>query len=692
MSTITARNDVHNLIPLLRLLRQERIIISVAATSDGPRTLTIRAVTRVDTNLRAHEYQAGSDFPPPIAALPLSTFPNWTFSLLESVTLCPAQMLIDLFQLKNVEILNVAEGAHLLTTSPHTVSNRTWSTTTNCWTIPSITILIGSHNLTNVFSRLFHRSFYSTLLTSAAHESQRFTLSDCGVTRLVGRNKYNNAPTVQYLRDDYGGMYAIRLKTWDTNKPFGPISFDQAYRTFARVDSTQNLSTSPEIAINNALGTLLTFEGMERSDKALWALLGLETRRPKVMKDTLAGRMKALQFAAVEADVEHSDILRSKQNLIALQNRSGSAELENLRPPQFAKQVPIIHGGLLLNRSPHQLLHHAKDQLAEIDVTSCYGTILSTCKLYIGKPVVIFPGQSDSSGLKFTLRQSVNHIQTMCDDDAWFCRITGDHKLIANALIPSTVNAVTSANYQVRRKSHSRGTLTAQSKSRLYSSVVESGVITNATLTLINAFPEHAREELMNCEVECMCFYPRDLVGHTPQEFDQKYRGLHNDGLPFSQEFNAVTLDTHIHERADQNSVVHSFDIGALVTKLVNERKKAKKLKGPGSAEELTLKVGINTLYGVQASKHSRAYNWFLATIINAKARAIAYAITQSLNSLQTITDGAIIRLDRVPRGTFHQLLALNPSSHLPRTDTTFAVLPSVRSRPPTPSTPAKTK
>src|SRR5581483_1091420 len=74
-------------------------------------------------------------------------------------------------------------------------------------------------------------------------------------------------------------------------------------------------------------------------------------------------------------------------------------------------------------------------------------------------------------------------------------------------------------------------------------------------------------------------------------------------------------------------------------------------------ALEKAFKTQANSIYGVLASPHLPVQNVLAANQITARGRAAAFALSQALNAIQTITDGCSFRLDQIPAFTFEECL-----------------------------------
>ena len=122
-----------------------------------------------------------------------------------------------------------------------------------------------------------------------------------------------------------------------------------------------------------------------------------------------------------------------------------------------------------------------------------------------------------------------------------------------------------------------------------------------------------------------------------------------------------VRLEQVTVERLDAEYASLRFPIGEQARRIQGFREEARKKEGKGSAAELGWKQHANSMYGVAASRHMAVNNVVLANVVTATARALAFAMSQSLNAIQTITDGCSYRRDQIPSGTFADCLATAP-------------------------------
>src|SRR5262249_7004577 len=80
-------------------------------------------------------------------------------------------------------------------------------------------------------------------------------------------------------------------------------------------------------------------------------------------------------------------------------------------------------------------------------------------------------------------------------------------------------------------------------------------------------------------------------------------------------------------------------------------------------------KVLGNSMYGVLVCRHLGTHNVVAANQITAGARASAFAMSQALNAIQTVTDGCTYRRDQVPACSYARCLEIQPDYPLRRAD-----------------------
>ena len=127
--------------------------------------------------------------------------------------------------------------------------------------------------------------------------------------------------------------------------------------------------------------------------------------------------------------------------------------------------------------------------------------------------------------------------------------------------------------------------------------------------------------------------------------------------VDWRQELDLEQMTRTTVEDIDEKYVSLCYPVGELTDRLVQLREDA----GRHTAEGKQYKTLANTVYGVFACSFLPTSNPVAANVITATARAVAYAMKQSLNGLLVITDGVLYRRDRIPTGRFTDRMKQNP-------------------------------
>src|SRR5262249_39317136 len=119
--------------------------------------------------------------------------------------------------------------------------------------------------------------------------------------------------------------------------------------------------------------------------------------------------------------------------------------------------------------------------------------------------------------------------------------------------------------------------------------------------------------------------------------------------------------------RADH--VALRLPLAEIAGRVKGYREEARQRGGKGGAEELAWKKHGNTLYGALACPHFATFNFVAANVLTATARSKAWALSQALNAVQTITDGVTYRRDQVPSCSYAECLERRPDYPVSRAE-----------------------
>jgi hypothetical protein len=682
--------------------------VAIDTEFEGAWTLTIQAATFLDHETLAVQVYRHPDVPPPPddfdvgAFVPLTpdgydrfgvTKVIWRPVKLISSGLSPGQMLLDLFGDGAADLPPLVPYAAGLA-RPRPAEPGTPVRPEECWggplrpeRRPGIGILLIGHFLRADLGRL-GRDWYASLDPGSDDRRDRVVLHERRRLSFVTGRRYAR-PVVEWF-DAGRELYQVRLSTLDTRLPFGPGSLDSLSRTLLGRGKAESISADEKARMSlvfrdrpadaygyaavDAVNTLLVAEQMHVRDREMYASFGIPEHLVPPMRPTLGSRVSTFLMRAAEAGVAAgSRRLASRTKLAELAARGGVALFD--REPaasRFGRQTGGTHGGLLFSRSPTRLAHHAPGMLRDVDMQGCYNRVTSDISVYLGRPVILEPGDA-----VMTLAEAVEYVGRVAPPDAWVVRVSGslgDDAL--NVLVPSTEGAVTAANYRERKQPGARRAGTQRvfrqealrdpqppeaRGSKLYTGVVESGVVTRATWEVIRVLPEAMRRRYEALRVDSLVFYPARLVAPDGPEYDRRCEEVRVAGAGWRQTLDLDHLRLVTADQIGEEFVSLRFPLYEYARRFGELRREARERDGKGSGAELAWKQTANTAYGVFASPHLPTNNCVAANQVTAQARAEAFLMMMSLNGVQVITDGCTYRADQVPAVSFAECLRLQP-------------------------------
>lgn len=649
----------------------------------GPLTLTCQFAARVGDDMAVQIYRA-PEVPLPRERdvrrhLPGGLAGGWGRLLLRppqplDAGLSPVRVLADLFGLAGVRAVPRAAGEAPSQAARHG---------------PPLTVELVAHFWRADFLRVFGADFFAGLLPLLRDGS--LTVRDGRTLGYAnGRGNPYQPPVLEYA-DDGAGLVPVRVKTLDTCTPFGPGGLGRLAEGFLgagkaadftdadKADMAATFRRSPAqayaYAATDAALTLRLAEAMRATDRAMYEQLGFAPGEVPAMQPTLGRRVSELIVRDLARAARGSVALSRAGRPLAgggagkvslakvrgLLAGGGAASLAGGRASRFGAQTADTHGGLLFSRSPAAFFHAAPGQLRDVDLAGCYGAILGGMSLYAGRPVVYEPGAA-----RMTVAEAVAFLERhAAGRDAWFLKASGPIRAGHNVLIPSTLDALTNANYASRaarcRSQRGREGRDAERGTALFSAEVQAGIVAWPTWLMIRAMPPALRAEYEALEVDSIVFYPARLVADTPEGYDELVGRLRAGGAPWSEVLDVDGLVRRAEERIGAEHAALRYDLGALMRRVSELRAEARRRHGRGSGPDLAWKLTVNSGYGVLACPHLPTGNVVAANVVTATARTRAFALQMPLNGLQVITDGTTYRRDRIPACTFAECLAAAP-------------------------------
>jgi hypothetical protein len=307
----------------------------------------------------------------------------------------------------------------------------------------------------------------------------------------------------------------------------------------------------------------------------------------------------------------------------------------------------VVQGGRCHNERTSENIF--KGRIADIDLKGCYGSALSKFDHPIGIPTVFHKAEGNSvTSLGEFLR--INESELV--PNLWQIIVNGKFKFQQDLVASKIVKDVDLRKAAIGSCGEELDDFTKALLDDDISKVpgyfiiltneIINGVITSDILEKIRAIStDNELKQWMDLEVITACYYPKSLeVGS-----DDYVRST-------AQHYNPVKVSNCGKSVIDDRYRGWCrVSIGEFIKPLIDKRMVVKelvktnpKLKGI----DTTLKLFINTLYGVIASPYFPIGNSVIANNITAKARVGAWMMAKALDLFQTITDGGTYTCDAV--------------------------------------------
>lgn len=288
----------------------------------------------------------------------------------------------------------------------------------------------------------------------------------------------------------------------------------------------------------------------------------------------------------------------------------------------FAAYSSLVAGGRTVNEKPETLTF---DRTLDADLTSCYGTALEKFTYPIGHPFM-YNKSINQAGL--TLRTFLYRYEEQLVPNCYQITVSGFLTFEQDLILSKSVSKqAISKNYQSYEKEDSYGK-SVDTNLILLRRQIENGIITTEILEIIKKVGTNLeKKEFYELEVVSALFYPKDLQKKNAKEWSE------------------ACLDTDL--KLGSPNFWFSIDLKDFISPLIQKRRfyqsEYKKTKNSqDNANQASLKLIINTLYGCIASTFFSIGNVCVANNITSFARANMWLMTKALNGHQSITDGCV--------------------------------------------------
>ena len=506
--------------------------------------------------------------------------------------------------------------------------------------------------------------------------------------------KYTGGAILPWIITHNGISYKVKLGIIDLTAMHGITSLNDLYINTGiengykksldgyKSRMIEALLFEPELYHEYALGDIRLYEALLAYNEKLremYRILGIESYF-KELKLTIGGTVygivesKMFQLTGISA-FERDNM--KKEELEAFY-----ADHTLLGSPKYLQEYSLEHNLTLFNgntRSYNRYLlskcdggrcycnipclpKFSKDYtLCDIDISGAYTSIMSNLFCYVGSPCIrIFPRQDS-----ITLREFIKKYRKELRDDNYYMRVEGKLKYEQD-LIVSFMDSSKGVKWFKHKRKNDRGEDEVykslkhdleSTKNKILTMEIEDGAITPQILEVIlKEFSPRQRDDFLdNILVKAFIFYPPSMELSSPEEYEEKLAEHEAGIINGTYEFDEKYSDREIMRPFNY---FFKIDYGTYLIDTIRTARSIYKKQKIKSLDLLFKLIG-NTSYGVNVSKYFAMSNIVFANNITGAVRCCIYYTEKALNLIQTITDGGIFDVNKVPHPVYKKLDSL---------------------------------
>ncbi|MBD1825496.1 hypothetical protein H6F51_23790 [Cyanobacteria bacterium FACHB-DQ100] len=365
--------------------------------------------------------------------------------------------------------------------------------------------------------------------------------------------------------------------------------------------------------------------------------LGILNSGAKNYRKTRENLNKLRREIKTSADLERKELQNDLKAIINSKSFLHTA-LGQAGVQYFAKQsdssvfLALVQGGRCNNELSTK--YRVTGVALDIDMNSCYGEALRSFTYPIGLPTVISQYDEEKP---MTVREFLTRYESELVPNLWHIVVSGKLPFRQDLIFSKDVSAQKIRS--LKDEDYERGDGVEQRTEvshipgdfLLCQTQIENGIITSDILNAINRVSaDREKKSWLDLEVQAGAFYAKSDQIDTLDEWVD--HALQDEGE------RTVIDNRHGNNKDDRTRKWVGLSMEDFTGLLVTERRRAKD-NGEMAYQE-TLKLFINTTYGVIASPYFEVGNTILANNITARARLGAWMMNKSLHTVQSITDG----------------------------------------------------
>jgi hypothetical protein len=464
-----------------------------------------------------------------------------------------------------------------------------------------------------------------------------------------------------------GNLRRIRIAYYDTCGIHGPANYaglceatgiELIYKdTLSQKDKEDMLSVyvkKPTDFDNYALGDLYNYDALKnnaKNFKQIYEILGISDYYvpPKL---TIGSTIKDI-FRGIIGKTFDIQGKKEIDKLVDLVCKSANANHLKTQIETTRCLNAKVRGGRCYNNKP--LLAAIAGVLCDIDISGCYGEGQRNQLYPFGIPM-IYDYRWDEQNKLMTLRKFLKKHGDELVPGLWQAVVSTKQPLkyrqdfLQSWILPPKLEDIKNMKVDSDIQGSDLEELDnwlnkGCGEIKLFNHEIINGLITHDFLEWLDnvCSPQQKTELLDNLLISTVIFYPLSERVDSADELLEKLRKFEgkNECKGSIKKGDSEVINTH--KKCHSWYAVNMGDM--LITKLLVERKKYPK-KSPLNT---LLKLCINTLYGDMVSPYFKESNVIVGNNITARARALAWYMEKGLGGFQSITDGCVFDLNKVP-------------------------------------------
>ena len=383
---------------------------------------------------------------------------------------------------------------------------------------------------------------------------------------------------------------------------------------------------------------LFEVHGLEAPDKQFYTSGALVSTIKKSYIEKIIGSNKAYELHNYDKKKMTLSQMLSHTTISGLAEEKGNLAANAL-----------VQGGRAKNEQP--LTFKRKGVIADADFSSCYVSIQRQLVYPVGLPNT-YQRPKSAKKTQYTLGEFLKKYKDDLEPRTYQIVVSGELNHL-QSLVPSKDATIIKIN-----SNYSEDSPKIEAPFRLFQKEVINGVITSDVLEHLKwTCSNQELSNWMKLEVVTAIWYPASKRCNSPEEWLEKTQQYIKE-VGCNEEVPVDNKNGTIHYEDRRSKYWLAIPIENFLKPYADERSRLKKernkyKKGTDEylfydAQQTTMKLVGNTLYGVFASPYFDIGNVVVANNITAIARCAVWGLNAAAGTFQSITDGGAYDLNNV--------------------------------------------